>query len=266
MKIFTTPFRLALLGICISFVLSGCFINIGSLDVVVGNGNIQTKTRELAVFTKIENRTFADIDITAKAAQKLELTTDENIQAEFQTVVTNGKLIITTSSASITTRTARFTISMQTLDDLNNTGSGDMTATSLDGTTQAFVGNTGSGDISVTAVQTPTLAVSGVGSGNIALRGVAIQTLTANISGSGNLSLKGTGNTGSLTVSGSGDIDARDLTQQRATARATGSGGIRLSVVQSLEATVSGSGSIIYYGSPTVNSNVTGSGRVSRGN
>jgi hypothetical protein len=266
MKTLYTPSRLTLLGICVSFVLSSCFINIGSLDSVVGNGNIQTRTRDVAAFTKIENRTFADIDITTKAAQKVELTTDENIQPVFITEVTNGKLIITTSSASISTRTARFTISMQTLDELNNTGSGDISATGMDGTTQAFVGNTGSGDISVMAVQTPTLSVSGIGSGNIALRSVATQTLTANVSGSGSLSMRGTGNTGTFTVSGSGSTDARDFTLQRATARTTGSGSIRLSVVQSLDATVTGSGSITYFGSPTVNVNITGSGSVTRGN
>jgi hypothetical protein len=265
MKTLHTSFRLALLGICVSFVLSSCFVNIGSLDNIIGNGNIQTKTRDLPAFTKIENRTSADIDITTKAAQKVEFTTDENIHAEFLTEVSNGKLIISTKSGFISVRTARFAISMQMLEDLSNTGSGDITATSIEATTQAFISNDGSGEMSVNAVQTPTLSVSGVGSGNIALRGIATQTLTANVTGSSDISLAGTGNTGTLTAGGSGSIDAKDFVQQRATARVTGSGSIRLSVAQSLDAFITGSGSITYYGNPTVNVNVTGSGRVSRG-
>lgn len=264
MKTLRIPLRLALLGICISTVLSSCFININS-DAIIGNGKIETKTRELAIFTKIENRTLADINITTKSAQKVELTTDENIQESFLTEIINGKLIISVKSGLVSTQTARLTISMQTLEDLNNTGSGDITANAIEATTEAFVGNTGSGDISVNAVKCATLSVTGLGSGNLTLRGIATQTSTARLTGSGDISLQGTGNTGTLTASGSGNIDAREFTQQRATASISGSGNIRLSVVQNLDATITGSGNITYFGSPTVNVNVTGSGSVRKG-
>jgi hypothetical protein len=258
--------RFVLLSICSSVVFSSCFVNIGSKDSIIGNGNIQTIERQIAPFTKVENVTFADVNITTKAVQKLELTTDENLQEYFLTEVSNGKLIISNKLGFISTKTARFTISMQTLEELTNTGSGDISANAIETTNSALVGNTGSGDISVSAVQTPTLSVRGTGSGSTSLRGIATQTFTGSISGSGDVLLQGISTSGTLGSTGSGSMEARNFTLQRATARVSGSGGIRVSVVQNLDATITGSGSIIYYGSPTLSTSITGSGNVSRGN
>lgn len=309
MKTLYTSLRLTLLGICSTLVFSGCFINIGAFDSIIGNGNIVTKTREASTFTKIENRTSADVEITTKAVQKVELTTDENLHEYYVTEVINGTLIISKKAGvtSFQSRGAQFVISMQRLENVLNTNSGNLTASSLEAPTQVVVENSGSGDISlgtvqastfsvtgknsgnisissiaaqtstaitnsgsgntsVNALQSAVLSVNGRNSGNITLRAVATETITGTITGSGDLYLQGTGSIGTIETTNSGNIDARNFTLQNATARVSGSGDIRISVVQILNAFVTNSGNITYYGNPSVNVNDTGSGNVSRGN
>ncbi len=252
----------------IAMACSSCFLNLSSFDVVAGNGNVITRERQIAAFTKIENVTQADIDITTKGTQKVELRTDENLHEYFITEVTSGKLrIYTRSGTNISTlRGVRFTISMPSLEEVSNSGSGSITASPLESSTFALTNN-GSGDITLSKIKSETFTLANSGSGDIELKELAVQNLAARLNGSGSLTAQGTVNKGTLETFGSGDILARNTTFQEATAQTSGSGGIALSVVQTLNATTRGSGDITYYGNPpNVNRTSTGSGRVSRGN
>jgi hypothetical protein len=266
MHLSTAIARMMLIGISFTTVLSSCFTNLGSFDVVQGNGNIITRERQVATFTKIENATSLDVEITTKAAQKVELTTDENIHDRVIIEVLDGRLIIRTQPGIINPTRGQVKIAVQTLDDVRNTGSGDITASPIDAGI-FFVRNTGSGDISFQAVSVQDMTINSTGSGNTTVRGVTVQNLITTNSGSGNISMQGSGTTGSITLTGSGDFNGRDFVLQRANARTSGSGSIRIGVSQSLEANVTGSGSIIYYGNPMmVTRSVNGSGSITRGN
>ena len=264
MNSFSHLLRATLLILCFTSILTGCFINIGSLDLVTGNGNVITRERQLSAFTKIENSSFVDVEITTKSAQRVELTTDENIQENILMEVVDNTLRISTRPGTFNVTQARAKISVQTLESLKNTGSGDASASPVEVPTFAAV-VTGSGDLSLRGVNTQTMTASGSGSGNILLQGTVSQNMNLSLTGSGNATLQGTGNMGMLTTSGSGDISGQAFTLQRATVRTSGSGNIRISVVQTLDATASGSGDIIYYGNPTVTRTASGSGRITRG-
>lgn len=275
--LFGSPLRCArtsravvLSSVCLFIALacSSCFLNFNSFDVISGNGNVITRERQIAAFSKIENATQADIDITTKGTQKVELRTDENLHEYFITEVTGGKLrIYTRSGTNISTvRGVRFTISMPSLEEVSNSGSGDITVSPLESSTFALT-NSGSGDVNLSKIKGETFTLTNNGSGDIDLKELVVQSLTARLNGSGSLTAQGTANTGKLETFGSGDIRARNTTFQEATAQTSGSGGITLSVVQKLDATTRGSGDITYYGNPpNITRTTTGSGRVSRGN
>jgi hypothetical protein len=65
-----------------------------------------------------------------------------------------------------------------------------------------------------------------------------------------------------VAISGSGLIDLAGLTANQANTITSGSGTIRLHVVSSLDCKISGSGDVMYKGSPKIKTSISGSGRV----
>lgn len=266
MKTFLVFSRLVALCITLGISLSSCFINLNSFDVVSGSGKLDTRERRLPPFTKVENGTSADVEITTKGPQKVELTTDDNLHEFFITEVVAGRLIISTKPGIYnSSQTTVFKISMPSLEETLNTGSGNFFTSPVESPTFTAK-TTGSGDMNIRGVSSPMLSVTCTGSGDITVQNIVAQALTASGSGSGSLILSGTSSSGTLTLTGSGGMSARGLTVQQATARTSGSGSMQISVVQSLDATVTGSGGITYFGNPAVTRSVSGSGDVRKGN
>lgn len=107
------------------------------------------------------------------------------------------------------------------------------------------------------------LRVANSGSGVVILRGAA-DIAKVTISGSGYVALDGNGSKIVATLTGSGYLAAFDFEVFDANVQLTGSGYAELDVSRLLEASVSGSGSVIYEGSPRVVASITGSGQVRR--
>jgi Putative auto-transporter adhesin, head GIN domain len=116
-------------------------------------------------------------------------------------------------------------------------------------------------EVTVTLPKLTGLEISG--SGDIgSLNNLTCEDLGVLISGSGDISLAGKGKKMNAKISGSGDVRTFDFICDDIKANVTGSGNMDLSPVKTLDATISGSGDITYKGDPSVNSQVTGSGRV----
>ena len=116
-------------------------------------------------------------------------------------------------------------------------------------------------------VSTPSLAVVTLsGSGEISVSKINAPRLIVTLPGSGTLYASGTAARLDVTLGGSGLAQLSNLVARDAHAVVTGSGLIRLNATASLNATVSGSGAIIYDGNPPhVTPNVTGTGTVMPG-
>jgi len=131
------------------------------------------------------------------------------------------------------------------------------------------IGDTGSfnasGPMSVD-VSVPSLAALSLsGSGQISATGISAPQLTVTVYGSGLVSAAGTATRLDVTINGSGQAKLSQLTAHDVQAVINGSGLIQVTATTSLDATVPGSGTIIYSGNPTqVTTSVTGSGTVTR--
>ena len=104
------------------------------------------------------------------------------------------------------------------------------------------------------------------GSGDVAIpQGANTTYLELKINGSGNIRMNGgdTLQTLKIKVNGSGNVYTRDTDARNAEASISGSGDITLTVHEMLDARISGSGNINYWGNPpTVKVDITGSGDV----
>jgi hypothetical protein len=116
-------------------------------------------------------------------------------------------------------------------------------------------------------VTVPTLnALTLSGSGNIVIDGVRAESLTVTLPGSGTLTASGTATRLDVTVSGSGTVQFTRLVANDVQAVVSGSGSIFVTATTSLDASVSGSGAILYAGNPqNVTKSVTGTGAITEG-
>jgi hypothetical protein len=117
-------------------------------------------------------------------------------------------------------------------------------------------------DVSVPSLERLTLS----GSGIVAVEGFTGPALTVTLSGSGVLRAAGSTTRLDVTLEGSGDAQLAQLVARDVHAVVTGSGRILVTVTGSLDASVPGTGAIVYRGAPAhVSTSVTGTGVVTRG-
>lgn len=90
--------------------------------------------------------------------------------------------------------------------------------------------------------------------------------LNIDISGSGSISLKGKVPNQNITISGSGSYTAFNLESTACVVSIPGSGNCEVNASNTLDAFLSGSGSLYYIGSPVINANITGSGTINNSN
>ena len=102
--------------------------------------------------------------------------------------------------------------------------------------------------------------------GIITTENIRASRLTLTLSGSGVLRAGGTATRLDISLGGSGDAQLEQLVARDAHAVVTGSGRIVVTATHSLDASVPGSGAIVYHGDPAhVTTSLTGSGAVTRG-
>jgi hypothetical protein len=240
-KLFILSTVWVLLGVfasgCIVIGLNGC-----SMQSVKGSGNIISESRHVSGFKEIELKGQGKVELTKGSRPSLEVTTDDNILPSIETVVKDGKLIISHEKGkNLRPTKLNYTITVKDLQGASITGSGDITGKSR------FVSEDFYTYIS--------------GSGNIRLD-LNTAHLTSNIAGSGSIQLTGKSNFHDASITGSGKIRAFDMETKNASVTITGSGDCWVNVSKKLRVKITGSGDVRYKGHPQIIKKITGSGSV----
>jgi hypothetical protein len=104
------------------------------------------------------------------------------------------------------------------------------------------------------------------GSGQVTVEGVDADVFGATLPGSGVLRVSGSTDRLDAELAGSGRLLLGDLTARDVNAVVSGSGDVRVRATETLDASITGSGRIVYAGDPAaVSTSVTGSGQVAPG-
>jgi hypothetical protein len=214
-----------------------------------GSGNVITEQRLVTEFSGVENTTSFNVDILYDSAYSVEVAADDNILQLISTSVRGGRLIIDTdydmciSSGS----TVNIEIHMPIIESIELNGSGNMDIDDFD-CNSLEISNSGSGNIDISNIYSTT-------------------TIDIEVDGSGDVKISGKARRGNYDVNGSGSIYAEDLLLDDCYANNTGSGNIYCFAYLLLDATVDGSGDIIFSGSPDeVSEDINGSGSVRENN
>jgi hypothetical protein len=233
-----------------SLVIASCsLIGGGGLGGgVPGSGNIQTETRDTGAFQAISiEYPGAEVIVQQGNQEIVEIEADDNLLPQLSTEVVSGTLTIKSTETDWKTSvnpSAPVKINL-TVKDLNTI------------VLSAPVGN-----LEVNDLQAGTLKLVVSGGAQVRLNGIQVDVLDSVLSGAGDIQASGTADEVKLILSGLGDFNAADLQSNKAAIELSGMGGATVRVEQELAATITGAGSIEYFGHPHVEQNVNGAGSV----
>jgi hypothetical protein len=202
--------------------------------------------REVAGFESINFSTSGELIITQEDREGLEIVARADELPRIVTEVRGGTLYIGREGREFFRgfRPPVFRLSMKTI-------------TSLEAHS--------SGRISAKDIRADSLRIQIGSSGGISIDSLAADSLDVRISSSGSLHVAGRVNQQNILLSSSGDYSGRDLASGTARVRVSSSGTATVRVSGTLDADITSSGDVFYYGNPpAVSGNVTSSGRLVR--
>ena len=204
--------------------LYGCTENDSiNSNSIYGSGKIVSETREVNECNGIKISNYGNVYLTQDSVQKIRVEADDNIMDYVITKEQDGVLQVGLKDGSYSKITLNFYVSLKTISSLSIEGSGSILSENQ----------------------------------------LTCDKLSTVINGSGNIIVKGESNYLYGVINGSGNINAEKLTASKCDAVINGSGACTLFVTDALNASINGSGTIIYYGKPpNVNTSISGSGSI----
>jgi len=217
-----------------------------SCKKVVGEGDLQTETRNITGFSGVSVSIGGKIYYKIAPEYKVEITAQRNILDVIQASKSSGHLILKIKDGVRIKSNEEITvnISAPTADFLHLSGTGDL----------AVIGS----------IISTNLDMSISGTGNITVQSVTVtDKIDASISGTGDITVQsGVSKNEDLRISGSGKLFIDGVVAEKATTTISGSGDMQVNLSQTLDATISGSGSVYYRGHPLISTSISGSGKV----
>lgn len=225
--------------------LNSCYFDTLCIN---GSGAIITETRTISEFNEIRSISSADVFYTQADTFSIIVEAYENLMPVIKTSVSGDVLEISVKGCISSVGKINVYITAPQLFEVSNTGSGELRIAELFTTTDFYISNTGSGGIYISDFYADYVETTITGSGNVGLKG------------------DGTCTKQDILITGSGDLDVGYFITNKAIIKTTGSGDCRLHVLEVLDATITGSGSIYYKGYPEIYEKNTGSGNLISGN
>lgn len=230
--------------VLMTMALSSCVVPFGG--VVRGSGNITTETRQVTGFNKVQMDGAGTLTITKGNSESLQIEADDNVLPELTSDVTGNTLVLGIEEnwlqkAVIPTQTINYVLTVTDLSDITINGAADLI---LDG------------------FETDSLTIEINGAGNITVSDLAANDFKFKINGTANGQISGEVNALSIQVNGMGNVKAGDLQASTADIEINGLGNGTVWVTDSLSVSISGGGSLSYYGHPTISQDISGAGNI----
>ena len=241
--------RLVLFPLLIAVLLAiGCSVPIEfnqDAETITPSDVIITEVRALQGFTGIEISTFGRVNLSQGESESLSIQGSDNVVPVIRTTVRNGVLLIDTDENIYITgmngsNVLTFTIVVK-----------DLTSLTI----------SGAADVEMNGLSTSNFKFTMSGAGQLGLDALNADSLDITLSGVGDVELSGEVTTAQIDIPGAGSVRASDLRIQTAEVTIAGLGGATVWVTDQLTGTISGGGSVSYYGNPQTNTSSTGLGK-----
>jgi hypothetical protein len=219
-------------------------------NCIHGKGSIVERVLSVDDFSKFELEGSFDVVVTQGPVQKVLAVGHGNIIDHLNTNVVNQKWDIGLGMGCYNNFELIVYITVPSIDEVKLSGSGNVEIKEFD--------------------QDNNLSLSISGSGNISMNEFeSAEDLYANLSGSGNINARKSVTcfkTLTVRTSGSGNFNGFPVEVAECTASTLGSGSCYVYAEEKLNATISGSGDIVYKGSPEIDVIDYGSGNLRHSN
>ena len=218
-----------------------------SCEKINGKGEVISESREVSGYHSVSLEMSADVELTQGDTWSCRISAQDNIMSKIMTSRDGDALIIKLKKGIRLGHHDPIIIYLTapSVTNLDVDGSGSIT-----------VMNDWSGS---------SLSASISGSGKISIDQLTTGLFTADISGSGDISAQsGSVTREDLKISGSGNIDVRQVTGNEVYTNTSGSGETDVNALTMLDVTISGSGDVYYFGNPSINTHISGSGNIHR--
>jgi len=195
-------------------------------STIKGSGVTATQTRSVPAFAGVDLAGANNVTVHVGGPQRVVVHADANLLRRVTTVVRHRGLVIGNTAGSFSTTSVM---------------SVDVTVPSLDSATLS-------------------------GSGVVTVDGLRATQFTVDVPGNGVVRVSGRADRLNATLGGSGDVQLQGLRARDVTALVAGSGRLQVHATGSLDAAVSGVGTISYTGNPSkVAQKITGTGSITSG-
>lgn len=228
----------AILLLFATFTSSGCMF----LDGVDGNGHVIKETREVSSFSGLYVGGAFNVFLTQGGSESLSIEADENLMPLIETRVKGNTLEITSKENIGRYKKLNIYINFENLKTLDVSGACEVKGEGL-----GF----------------PTLRFEASGASDVELN-LTADDLICDYSGASEITLSGKAGKCNIEMSGANEIDAYDLEVGDMEINASGASDAKIFVTGSLKVRSSGASSIRYKGSPTVDSDVSCAGSLSK--
>lgn len=223
-------------------VVSAFFVSC-AIFITVGNGDLVTLEKNVSSFQKVHCDGSAEIRFHASTEYRIIITADSNLIDNIETSVGNNTLKIGTKYGNYSFTKFIVDVYCPALTGISMSGSGKFSTCDTITVSTFKSEMSGSGKVEGT---------------------IECDTFIARITGSGKINITGNCINSNITSSGSGNFNGFDFIMKDAVIDITGSGKADVHVTDYLKAIISGSGSINYLGDPSIDSHITGSGRITK--
>ena len=236
-------------------------------DIIIrGSGNVISEQRPVSDVTSVSLATIGDLTIEIGDRESFRIEADDNLLEYFETEVRNGELSIRMQPEVNVDPSGpvRYFLTARRIDAISISSSGDVHAPDL--TADRFkIRLSSSGDLQMGDLDAQSLSVGISSSGRVVMGTLKASTLEVNMSSAGDLPIAGGRvDDQDVDISSSGDYVAESLASTNAKVRLTSSGSATIRVGETLQASLSSSGNLSYYGDPTVDVYTSSSGDVIR--
>jgi hypothetical protein len=226
----------------------------------------QTETRKLSSFNKAAISGPFDVFMEKGNEESVKLVVENVSPDKVITEVKGNTLEISLEKGNYRNVKGKIYVTYKSVEAIDKSGSGNLVCNS-DLSAGTFTADlSGSGNVNCKKIKAERIWIQKSGSGNIKVETMETTDADLSLSGSGDLEVHdGYTKKQSVHISGSGNVRAHGLKSNECAASVSGSGNIDVSISQTLEGIVSGSGNITYDGDAQVKKmGISGSGRISK--
>lgn len=191
---------------------------------VAGSGSGNTRTYQVADFTKVALRGSDDIDVRVGSAFSVRAEGDAEV-LDYLKIERNGDTL---------------TVGRRNRSGFNWNGKSAKVYVTMPRIVAGSVA--GSGDMAIDRAEGTSFDANSAGSGSIAIRTLAVEAVSFSIAGSGDIKAGGTARSVKARIAGSGDVEAKGLKAAGADVSIAGSGSVGLDVSGDAKVSIVGSG------------------------